>query len=494
MQPLNQTTAHISERPERILQFGKGNFLRAFAAWAVQRLNQHENFNGNIVIVEATPRGGGDIINQQDGLYHLILEGITDGKPSREIEMIDCVSHCINPYQDYASYQQLIDSPKLRFVISNTTEAGIRWQNGETLSQQPQSSFPGKVTALLHRRFQRFSGAADKGLIFLCCELIENNSTTLKALVERHASEWDLEPGFIDWVHQHCAFCNTLVDRIVSGRPEDRLEEIQQELGFRDELIVTAESYHQWSIEAPDWVKDEFPVHRLGLNFNYATTLEQASIRDMKVRILNGTHTGTMPVAYLSGVDTVVAATEHPQVSSFMRQMLIDEIIPCIPDADPVYTRDFAERTLERFQNPYIQHQWLSISLNSMSKWQTRNLPSLLDSIKHTGILPLRITFSLAALIAFYRGVRQPDTSTPSESYTCQDSKEILTLFSDLWYQYNTGKLAVKDLVRAVLSYETIWQQDLNQIDGLTDTVTKYLESILEQGMVATLENFNRLA
>lgn len=482
MQTLNRQTApgHTA-RPERILQFGKGNFLRAFAEWTVQALNEQQAFNSSVAIVEATNRGGGEVINDQDGLYHLTLEGIKDGQPVRETQLIDCVSRCINPYADYAAYAELIDSPDLRFIISNTTEAGIQWVEGETPDMQPQPSFPGKMTALLYQRYRTFSGAADKGLIILCCELIEDNGDKLKSLVRRHAESWSLEPQFLEWLDSACAFCSTLVDRIVPGYPSDKITEIEAELGYRDPLLVVAEQYHNWVIQAPEWAAREFPADKLGFNICYATAEQQKSIRDIKVRILNGAHTGTMPVAYLSGVDTVREAMEHPAVSAFMHGLLKEEIVPNIEGA-PDYINQFAQQILERFENPYIRHEWLSISLNSMSKWETRVLPSLLDALKNSGALPKRMVLSLAALIAFYKGQRG-DTH-----YTCNDNADILELYETAWAAYDGSRESLHALVSKVLGYEKNWQRDLNAISGLTDAVTDALDSILKDGMLATLQ------
>ena len=483
MKPLNRHTAPAHPKhPERILQFGKGNFLRAFAEWTVQQLNESSlEFQSSIAIVEATPRGGGEMINQQDGLYYLILEGIKEGQPTRTTQLIDCVNRCINPYKEYSAYEQLIESPDLRIIISNTTEAGIQWAEGETLDMQPQPSFPGKMAALLYKRYKQFAGAADKGLIILCCELIENNGDRLKELVLKHANNWDLEADFIEWLEQCCAFCSTLVDRIVSGFPKDRITEIQSELGYEDQLVVVGEHYHNWVVKAPDWVAAEFPADKVGLNVSFVDAAKQREIREQKVRILNGSHTGTMAAAYLSGFDTVREAMEDPCIGQFVKDMVAQEIVPNI-SGDPDYLQQFADKILERFYNPFIHHEWLSISLNSMSKWETRVLPSLLDALKNNGALPERITLSLAALIAFYRGRRG------EESYSCKDNADILELYDKVWGDYESNTLELESLVRTVLAYEANWKRDLNQIPGLTTAVTRKLASILTYGMRETLK------
>lgn len=485
MKPLNRHTLQdLTRRPERVIQFGEGNFLRAFVDWIIQRMNDELDFNASVAVVQPIAHGLADLINSQDGLYHLILEGMQDGQPVREKQLIDCISRCLNPYSEYAAYEQLITSPDVRFVVSNTTEAGIQWAEGETLDMQPQPSFPGKMTSLLYKRYQTFNGAADKGLIIICCELIENNGDRLKELVLKHANNWNLEVGFIEWLEQCCAFCSTLVDRIVPGFPKDTITEIQDELGYQDQLVVVGEHYHNWVVKAPDWVAAEFPADKAGLNVSFVDEAKQREIRDQKVRILNGSHTGTMAAAYLSGFDTVREAMEDPCLGQFVKDMVAQEIVPNIP-GDPDYLQKFADKILERFYNPFIRHEWLTISLNSMSKWETRVLPSLLDALKNNGTLPERITLSLAALIAFYRGKRG------EESYSCKDNADILELYAKVWSAYDAGSMKLHDLVRAVLAYEANWKRDLNAVDGLTDAVTEKLSQILERGMLATLKDIN---
>lgn len=485
MKALNRNTLpELTIRPERIIQFGKGNFLRAFAEWVVQRMNNELDFEASIAVVEATSSGGGEVINEQDGLYHLILEGIENGEPKRRVELIDCMSRCVSPYYEYETYQALVDSPDVRFIISNTTEAGIQWADGETLDMTPQPSFPGKITALLHQRFKTFDGATDKGMIIFCCELIEDNADRLKEFVLRHAENWDLSADFITWLEESCAFCSSLVDRIVPGFPSDKIAAIQQEIGFEDNLVVVSELYHNWVIKAPAWVQAEFPAHRADLNVTFVDEAEQQEIREQKVRILNGSHTGSFAAAYLSGLDTVREAMEDTDIGNFVNTMVAEEIVPNIP-GDQSYLQQFSQEILERFHNPFIRHEWLSISLNAMSKWETRVLPSLLDAQKHTGELPKRIVFSLAALIAFYRGQRGEET------YACKDNADIIELYTKVWSDYNGSEASLRQLVTTVLAYEVNWKCDLNQIPSLTEAVTDALSNILNDGMLNALKQIS---
>ncbi|MFC7339259.1 tagaturonate reductase [Haloferula chungangensis] len=482
MKALNRSTAgDLPNYPERVIQFGEGNFLRAFVDWMIQRMNQTVDFNSSVAIVQPIEQGLADLINKQDGLYHLVLEGMKDGQVVKESELIHCVTRCLNPHTQFQEYRGLFESPDVRFVVSNTTEAGIQWADGESLDMEPQHSFPGKMTALLYRRFQKYDGAADKGLIIICCELIEDNADKLKEYVLRHAANWKLEQTFIDWLENACAFCSTLVDRIVPGFPRDTVKTYQEQFGFEDNLIVVGEYYHNWVIKAPEWVAKEFPADQAGLNVSFVDEAEQRKIRDQKVRILNGSHTGTMAVAYLSGFDTVRESMENEHLGKFVRQMLAEDIVPNIP-GDQDYLQQFSDKILERFYNPFIRHGWLTISLNSMSKWETRVLPSLLDAKRNTGRVPDKLAFSLAALIAFYAGQRA------EEMYVCRDNQDILDLYQRVWSSYDSSPEGLHKLVETVLAYKANWKMNLNEVDGLTDAVTSRLARILEIGVFEAMK------
>lgn len=482
MKTLNRkNVTDTPKHPERILQFGEGNFLRAFVDWMVQRMNERVGFDSSVAIVQPIAQGMADLINRQDGLYHLVLEGMKDGEAVRETELINCVTRCINPYDEFASYQSLVESSDLRFVVSNTTEAGIQWADGETLDMQPQPSFPGKMTALLYHRFRTFKGAPDKGLIVIACELIEDNGDKLKEYVLRHAENWNLGQAFINWVEHCCAFCSTLVDRIVPGFPRDNIQEHQQKLGFEDNLVVVGEFYHNWVIKAPEWVAEEFPADKAGLTVSFVDEEQQREIRDQKVRVLNGTHTGSMAAAFLSGFDTVRESIEDETVGRFMNEMVAEEIVPNIP-GDQEYLGAFAKKILERFYNPFIRHEWQVISLNSMSKWETRVLPSLLDALENTGQIPQRLSFSLAALIAFYRGKRG------DLNFECKDNADILDLYSKVWSEYDETPESLHKLVTTVLAYEPNWKRNLNEVTGLTNAIVDHLDRILKDGPLPALK------
>jgi len=480
MMELNRTNVeNAAKYPSRILQFGEGNFLRAFVDWIVQKMNNEIDFNTGVDVVQPLATGMVDLLNKQDGLYHVYLKGIKDGQPVKEYQFVDCINKGINPYTEFETYKAAILNPELRFVVSNTTEAGISWDENDKLDMQPQNSFPGKITALLYERFKAFDGAKDKGLIFFTCELIDRNGDILKKFVLQHAQNWNLGEEFINWVETACAFCNTLVDRIVPGFPKDDIKEIQAELGYEDNLVVVGEYFHLWVIEAPEWVAKEFPATDAGLEVKFVEDMTR--FREQKVAVLNGCHTGSYAASYLYGIETVREAYENIETGSFMREMIYDEVIKVLDGTEEELTK-FADKILERFANPFIRHQWLSIALNAMSKWETRNLPSVLGYVKKFGQLPEKLTFSLAAMIAFFKG------EVNGKSYNVQDDQWILDFYAEAWSACDGSEASTKALVEKVLKLDRLWKQDLNQVPNLTETVAGYLYQIQQVGMAEALK------
>lgn len=465
--------------PEKVLQFGEGNFLRAFVDWQIDVLNKTTDFIGSVVIVQPLGSGMVEKLNQQEGLYTLYLKGIKDGKPVKEHTLIDSVSRGLNLYTQYDQFVELAHNPELRFVFSNTTEAGIAFDETDRLDDRPQKSFPGKLTAFLYHRFQAFHGNRNKGLIIIPCELIDRNGEKLKKIVLQYAALWNLEEEFVQWLDAANTFCCSLVDRIVPGFPKDTIAEVTEELGYEDQLVVIGEYFHLWVIEGPQWVKDEFPVHVAGLNTLFVDDL--TPYRTRKVRILNGAHTAMTPVAYLYELNTVAEAVEHPVIGAFIKELIFEEIVPTL-DLPIEELNNFAEAVLERFQNPFIKHFLMSISLNSMSKYKTRDLPSLLEFIKRKKQLPKKLVFSLAALIAFYKGKRG------TEAIELTDDQDILELFRTQWSRFDGTLESVRNIVSHVLSFEKNWEMDLNTVPGLTDAVASYLYEIETKGMEKAVE------
>ena len=477
MKSLNRDLVKTKELPTKILQFGDGNFLRAFIDWMVHELNHKIDFNAGITVIKARPgKGKLNLLNKQEGLYTLLLNGIKNGVNVNENQIIDCIKKGINPYEDFENYFSEATNPNLEFLVSNTTEAGIVFNPNDKLSDKPQSSFPGKVTAFLYQRFKFFKGDINKGLIFFPCELVDQNGTKLQEIVLKYALLWSLESDFTQWIKNHNIFCNTLVDRIVSGHPKDNISEIQQKLGYKDPLLVVGEQYHLFVIEAPQIVQEKFPTNKIGLNVIFTKNLKK--YKTIKVRILNGAHTTLVPIAYLYGIDKVRESIENKVIETFLKKTIYNEICTTL-DYPSEELQKYTHDVLDRFRNPYLEHELMSISLNSISKYKTRVLPSVLEFIKRKDSLPKGLLFSLAALIAFYKGYRN------GEAIALKDDQSVLNFFATQWS--TNDSIAV---VHATLSNKDFWGIDLTQIIGLEKEVSLHLNSILNYGMKSALENF----
>ena len=409
-------------RPEKIIQFGEGGFLRGFVDWIVQITNENSDFNGSVVVVQPIEKGMCDMLQAQDCVYTHVMRGLKDGVPTVDKKIIDCVSRTVKPYDDYESYLALADNPDFKIVVSNTTESGISYHAGDKLTDTPPVSFPAKVTALLYRRYKN----GMDGFLFLPCELIEKNGETLKEIIIKYAKEWNLEEGFINWVNDSNTFCNTLVDRIVTGYPKDE----DMELGYEDNMVNTSELFHLWVIEGnKDAVLNAIPLDKAGLNIVLTDDLPR--YRTRKVRILNGAHTSMIPYAMLLGVETVKDCMDDATVSAFINKCVFDEIVPTL-DLPKEELIQYANDVFERFNNPYIRHFCSSISLNSVSKFKVRVLPSLLEYIKRFGKKPENLMMSFAYLIKFYKDGTPTDDASIIEFMKSADIPAILAN-ADYW-------------------------------------------------------------
>ncbi len=466
--------------PEKVLQFGEGNFLRAFVDWMFHELNKHAGFNGSVVAVQPIDKGMVNMLNDQDGLYTLYLRGLKNGQAESTHETIDVISRGIDPYVDFDAYLQTGENPEMRFVVSNTTEAGIAYNEDDQPTGAPPASFPGKLTVWLNHRFKTFDGDVAKGVHIIPCELIEKNADNLKRIILQLAERWQLGEAFINWVNTSCTFSNTLVDRIVPGYPRERISKITEELGYEDKQVVEGEHFHLWVIEAPESLQKELPFPSIGLDVKYVKDL--TPYRTRKVRILNGAHTALVPVAYLYGIDTVREAVEHPVVGKFIRDEIFEEIIPTL-DLSKEELELFANEVMDRFRNPYIKHLLMSISLNSFSKFETRVLPSLIEYNYRMGSIPQKLAFSLAATIAFYKGIRG------AENIALNDDAHVLELMNNVWSKADGSGDSLQEVVRQVLAYDKVWKRNLNEIDGLEETVTAHLQNITAHGMKQAVES-----
>ena len=476
MKLLNRTTATANQYPTKVIQFGEGNFLRAFVDWIIWNTNQKTNFNAGVVVVQPIERGMVDMLNAQDGLYHVNLQGIDKGEAVDSIQMIDVINGGLNPYTQNAEFMALAEDPNIRFVISNTTEAGIAFDPSCKLDDKPASSYPGKLTQLLYHRYNHFNGDKSKGFIILPCELIFLNGKELKKCIYQYIELWQLGDGFKTWFEEACGVYCTLVDRIVPGYPKDTIEQIHERIGFSDNLVVKGEIFHLWVIEAPESVAAEFPADKAGLNVLFVPS--EAPYHERKVTLLNGPHTVLSPVGYLSGLDTVKECVEDPEVGAFVKKVMYEELMETLNLPKPEL-QAFADSVIERFVNPYVKHFVTSIMLNSFPKYKTRDLPGLKTYLDRNGELPKGLVLGLAAIITYYKGGKRGDVEIVPN-----DDAAIVELLKNLWATGDARKVA-----EGVLAAEFIWGENLNEVPGLTDLLTADLALIQNEGMRAAVKS-----
>ena len=487
---LNKWTAPKSVAPERIIQFGEGNFLRAFVDWIIWNMNAKTNFNGSVVVVQPIDKGMVEWLNGQDCLYHVNLQGRLNGEPVNSLERIDVISRALNPYSQNAAFMALAEQPDIRFIISNTTEAGITFDPSCKFTDAPASAYPGKLVQLLYRRYKTFNGCPSKGLILMPCELIFLNGHHLKECIYQYIELWkedlgaDYE-GFKEWFTKYNYVCATLVDRIVPGFPRKDIAAIQEKVGYNDNLVVQAEIFHLWVIEKPEnmsieQLREEFPAEKAGLHVLIAES--EKPYHERKVTLLNGPHTVLSPVAYLSGINIVRDACNDPVIGQYIHKVQFEELMETL-NLPMDELRQFASDVLERFNNPYVDHQVTSIMLNSFPKFETRDLPGLKTYLERKGELPKGLVLGLAAIITYYKGGTRADGAPIQPN----DAQEIMDLLSQLWA---TGDL--RKVAEGVLgATDIIWKeskQDLNTIPGLTDMVEGFLRDIQDKGMVETVK------
>lgn len=482
MERLNKAISGKKERPIRVVQFGEGNFLRGFVDYMIDIANESGKFDGDIVLIKPIEFGSLDMFHEQDCQYTVSLRGIVDGEAKVQNRVVTAVADAVDTYQEYEKYMDLAKTDTLRFVVSNTTEAGIVFDDTDKMESEPPKTFPGKLTKFLYERYQFFHGAEDKGLVMLPVELIDDNGIMLKKCVLQFIELWGLEDGFRAWVENACIFTSTLVDRIITGYPRDEVESIWQNLGYEDRILVTGEPFALWVIESDKDISKEFPLPDAGLPVIF--TDNQKPYKQRKVRILNGAHTSFVLASYLAGNDIVLESMQDEDVKNFMMKTIFDEVIPTLtlPKEE---LEEFANAVITRFNNPYVKHALLSISLNSVSKWRARCLPSLLGYVEKYGRLPVHLTFSIAALMAFYTGSEIRDKALighrNGQEYNIMDDMAVLEFFRDY------SDKDTKTFVDAYLSNENFHGQDLTKVEGLADAVASYLDDIKENGMRAAL-------
>ena len=470
----------LKNAPERVLQFGEGNFLRAFADYWFDMANEKAGWNGKCVLVQPIAQGLTQLINRQEGLYTLYLRGRQNGEKVDAKRVISSVSRCLNPYekQDYDAMMDVAAGEALEYIVSNTTEAGIVYAPSCRLEDCPPASFPAKLTQVLLHRWR----AGRPGVVVLSCELIDNNGKELLRCVNQYIKQWGLEEGFARWVNGDCTFCSTLVDRIVPGRIRDAAEaaRLEDENGYRDALIDVGEVFGVWNIEGPEWLAEKLPFRAAGLNCPVVPDVTPYKKR--KVRILNGAHTGFVPGAYLAGYDIVRDCMQDDVILGFMNRMLHEEVIPTLP-LDRQDLEAFAAAVQDRFNNPFINHELMSITLNSTSKWRARNMPSLLEYAQTAGKLPPCLAMSFAAYIAFYSSDIQALTE---QGLVCRRPKgNEYTVSDDRWvleFYYSRRGVSDETLVHDVMTNEKMWGQDLTLVPGFEQAAAENLRCIRTEG------------
>jgi tagaturonate reductase len=461
MKSLKKKDFTIQNRPIKVVQFGAGNFLRGFADWIIDIMNEKKCFDGDIQIIQSISPTKDNHLNDQDGLYHVIVNGLEEGKIKQEMRMITCVRGTMNAHEDAQRFLEIASGESLQFLISNTTETGIVFEEEPFEKGRIPKTFPGKVTVLLYERFQKHLAP----LVILPCELIEDNGHTLREKVLLYAGHWGLEPAFTKWVVNENIFCNTLVDRIVPGASAATTEEVRSKTGLNDAMAIMAEPYYFWAIDAPPNVQQMLPADQCGLNVKYTNNLSY--YRERKVKILNGAHTALMPVAYLNGFRSVKECMSDDNTRAFITSVMFKEIVSTL-DGDRIQLENFAAQVIDRFANPFIEHKLLSISLNSIAKFRVRILPTILKYLKVKQSLPDGLMRSFAALMIFYRG------QWKKEKIEVKDQTDVLAFFNVLWSQDD-----LPSITKQILENISFWGLNLNELPGMHASLTSHMESIL---------------
>lgn len=475
----------LKDAPERVMQFGEGNFLRAFVDYFIDVLNEKTGFNSKVVLCQPIAPGLADMINEQEGLYTLFLRGFENGQKVNDKRIISCVSRCLNPYKNYDEVLACAENPDLRYIACNTTEAGIAYDPACEFADVPADSYPGKLTQFMYKRFEKFGKEAGKGFVILSCELIDNNGKELEKCVLKYADQWNLGGEFKNWIKTENIFCSTLVDRIVTGYPRNEAASICEKLGYQDNIIDTGEIFGFWVIEGPESLKKELPFEEAGLPVLICDN--HKPYKQRKVRILNGAHTSFVLGAYLAGQDIVRNCMDDEVICGYMNKTIYDEIIPTLtlPKEELM---SFAASVTERFKNPFIDHALLAISLNSTSKWKARVMPSFKGYVEKTGSLPKCITASFAFYIAFYKGMKLTEegliAARPAgNEYTVKDDKSVLQFY----YDHKNDNAAA--LAHAVCTNVDFWGEDLSKIAGFEEAVAGYLKTIEEKGAYEVMKD-----
>jgi len=460
----------IARLPIKVAFFGGGNFMRGFSGWMIEQINRNGEFGGGIVLIKPTQAGSYKSFHEQDGLYHVLIRGRKGSTVIEKNDLVSAIQEIVNPYQDHNAFLKIAEVESLRFLISNTTEAGLSISSDEQLDDEPALSFPGKLLQLLWKRYQWCSGDSKKGLVVLPCELIPENGQRLYELLSELSNRWSLPESFRVWLREANIFCSTLVDRIVPGYPGDD-EAIWEELGFLDKLMVQAEPYHLWVIEGPPDLSEHLPLPKAGLNVIFAESLERYS--KIKIRLLNGAHTAMVPIGLLQGESAVDEVMAKRDLFQFIDSLLRQEVVP-VMSMDVAQLNEYIEQIYDRFNNPFFKHRLASISLNSLSKFRSRLMPTMMEYVELHERVPKRIALVLAAYLFLYSG-RQV-----VPEFELNDNPETIQYFTDLWKKLDRNSISRNQLVSFALSKKDLWGTDLTRVSKLPNQVIDYLRTIEE--------------
>lgn len=479
--------AQLLELPEKVLQFGTGVLLRGLPDYYIDKANRQGVFNGRIVVVKSTSTGGTDAFSQQDGLFTQCIKGIEGEKKVSETVINSSISRVLSASDDWIAILKCARNSAMQLIISNTTEVGIVTSD-DKINDQPPSSFPGKLLAFLYERYKTFNGSAESGMVIIPTELIIDNGNKLKQIVLELAEKNKLESLFIDWLKQSNHFCNSLVDRIVPGKlPAAEQTATESKLGFKDELMIMSECFSLWAIEtSSDKVKDVLSFSKVDKGIVIAPDIEK--FRELKLRLLNGTHTFTSGLAFLAGFTTVKEAMNNEQINGYVRRLMMLEIATVLDSPTISYNEAcaFAASVIDRFRNPFIDHKWISITMNFTSKMRLRNIPLLTRHYEKTSQVPEQMALGFAAFLVFMKSNKNDDGQYTGElngqAYPVQDDKAAF--FAEKW-----NALEPAALVSTILSDTSLWGSDLNSLPGFAASVERHLNNILQEGASAALES-----
>jgi tagaturonate reductase len=474
----------LFDLPEKVLQFGTGVLLRGLPDYFIDKANKQGIFNGRVVLVKSTDGGDASAFEKQDGLYTICVRGVEDGNKQEENIVCSAVSRVLSAKSEWNKVLECAHNPQMKIIISNTTEVGIELVQ-DNIKRHPPVSFPGKLLAFLYERFKAFAGSSQSGMVIVPTELIVDNGKKLESIVTELAYLNGLEESFIDWLENSNKFCSSLVDRIVPGKPDAAQKAtIENEIGYSDDLLIMTEVYRLWAIEGDAEIAEVLSFAKADKE-GVVITPDINLFRELKLRLLNGTHTLSCGVAFLSGFTTVKEATDDEQMAGYMSNVMQDEIANAIPyKTTPAQTTEFSVKCLDRFRNPFIEHQWIAITAQYSSKMKLRVLPVLKQYYTLHNAVPENIALGFAAYIYFMKAVKEEDGKyfgmLNGNYYPVNDAKAVV--FYEKWQTTPTALMAV-----SVLRDVTLWDTDLSALPGFADAVEEKLNEIDETGMAAVI-------